>query len=259
MSEVLPKSVIVLKHTLIEGRVPTSDILEVGEVALGLFPGQESIWSKNSNGEIVNLRSPRHDLFWGDLFVKYKTITEFNTAKSEGKILSTAIVFIEESKEIWIDGILYSSPYTLEEIEKIVQSKFINIPSSVFTLNSKSTSSEISASFYGVNNFLSIVEKAIEGDSLSSMKIPGGGSTPVSVIPEKISEPNNYKLTFDYIYCGEYSKMIINYIDGVFSVNKASFDIASLGERMDDLEYRMENLESLSGGEFIWNEIKRNN
>ena len=73
----LPPSLIILKNSIIEGRVPKSNDLEVGEIALGLFGGKESIWSKNSEGNIVDLRSPRHDLFWSDLFIKYDTLAQF--------------------------------------------------------------------------------------------------------------------------------------------------------------------------------------
>ena len=91
----MPPSLIILKNSIIEGRIPTNENLEIGERALGLFAGQESIWSKNSNGDIVNLRSPRHDLMWSDLFIKYDDLDEFKLDLEAGKIKSTSIVFIK--------------------------------------------------------------------------------------------------------------------------------------------------------------------
>lgn len=43
--------------------MPTPEQLEVGELGLGLHAGEESIWVKNSDGVVVDLRVPRVDNF----------------------------------------------------------------------------------------------------------------------------------------------------------------------------------------------------
>ena len=125
MSEILPTSLIILKNSIIEGRVPTSNNLEVGELALGLYKGQENIWAKNSSNEVVNLRAPRHDLFWGDLFLNYNTKEEFDLDLGLGIIKNTAIVFIKDTRQLWADGIFYGTEITWEDIENYILSQVV--------------------------------------------------------------------------------------------------------------------------------------
>lgn len=63
ISKTLPSSLIILKHSIVEGRVPTPENLKVGELALGLFKGQESIWSKNSSGDIFRKFDTREEFY----------------------------------------------------------------------------------------------------------------------------------------------------------------------------------------------------
>lgn len=106
-NSVLPTSLIILKNSIVEGKIPTSNDLEVGELALGLFKDLESIWAKNSSGEVVNLRSPRHDLMWGDLLVLFDTMEDFQKSLDNGQIQNTSVVFIKEGNLIWTDGDFY--------------------------------------------------------------------------------------------------------------------------------------------------------
>lgn len=222
----LPPSLIILKNSIIEGRVPTSEKLEVGEIALGLFGGNESIWAKNSEGNVVNLRSPRHDLFWNDLFIKFDTKERFETLLNDGKIKNTSIVFIKDTKEIWAGGEYYASSYSEEELESIVSSKIITIPSEVYNLTSTSTSDEISTAFGGVDSFKMIVNKSIADGTLSGMILPGGGSVPVSVIP-KIFSDDKYELKLEWVYRNKYVTETIILEASIFTVTREEFGFGS--------------------------------
>ena len=216
----MPPSLIILKNSIIEGRIPTNENLEIGELALGLFAGQESIWSKNSNGDIVNLRSPRHDLMWSDLFIKYDDLDEFKLDLEAGKIKSTSIVFIKNpSPQIWSDNVYYASPYSEEELEKIVSSKIISIPGAVYNLSSASTSQEIFDAFNGPDNFKNIVNNSIGSGILSAIKLSDGGSIPVSVSP-KIYSTTEYELKLEWIFEGQYVTEIITLKGEIFTVTK---------------------------------------
>ena len=230
MSQKIPTSLIVLKHTITEGRVPTPDMLEVGEVALGLFKGQESIWSKNNSGEIVNLRSPRHDLMWGDFFKKYNTKSEFETDLGEGKILDTSIVFIKSEGLLWTDGNYYNSSYTEKELETIITQFIISIPSEVYSLNSESTSDEILSVFESVDNFKNLLNKSLSGEvAISGLSIPDGGTIPVSVIPKVYSEDKS-ELKLEWISGGYYNTLIITLDSEIFSVIKSFGNLSNYYE-----------------------------
>lgn len=252
---VLPSSVILLKHTLTEGRIPTSDILEVGEVALGLFKGQESIWTKNTDNKVVDLRTPRHDLFWGDLFIKFETSEEFHQARLAGEIKNTSLVFIKDTCQIWTDGIFYTSSYNEEEIEKIVLSKIISIPSSVFSLTGDSTSDSISKAIGGESGFLKIYEQGQDEGVVSSLRLPEGGQTPVSVISKRNGTEKILEL--EYLISGNYIRQAISLVDGIFSITKKGADLINLESRVTVLEGKIETLENLNGGEFIWVDINK--
>ena len=216
----IPPSLIILKNSIIEGRIPTSDNLEIGELALGLFNGQESIWSKNSNGDIVNLRSPRHDLMWSDLFLKYDTLDEFKSDLNSGKVKDTSIVFIKNpSPQIWADGTYYTSSYSESDLEKIVSSKIISIPGKVYDLNNSSTSLEILDAFKSIDNFKTLVTNSIGTGILSAIKLPNGESIPVSVSP-KIYSTTEYELKLEWIFEGQYVTELIILKGEVFTVTK---------------------------------------
>lgn len=253
MSQNIPTSLIVLKHTITEGRIPTPDILEVGEVALGLYKGQESIWSKNNAGDIVNFRSPRHDLMWGDLFLKYDTRSEFQTDLSLGRIKETSIVFIKEEKLLWTDGIFYNSSYSEDELEIIVSNFILKLPEEIFNLMPGVSSDEILNIFGSIENFKEIINKASSG-ALSSLTHPDGGSIPVSITTE-IKSYNEVVLTIEYFIGGDFIQQIISLIDDVFSVKKNSLNIYQVNTRIDELDTRINNIEI---DEFNWTDIENN-
>lgn len=262
MSGVLPTSLIILKNSIIEGRVPTSSNLEVGELALGLFKGQESIWAKNSSGEIVDLRSPRHDLMWGDLFKSFDTREEFQKALSEGKVLNTSIVFIKSEELIWTGGIYYgnSGGLTLEDVISYISTILIKLPVEVFNLNNNSLNDEISGAFGGINNFLDIFNKTISGNALSTLMLPSGGSTPVSIISKR--DGNKYIILIEYFSLGNHIITEITLAGNIFTINKQSIDLNKLSTIDNDLaklEKRVEDLENIGGGSgffegFLWTE-----
>lgn len=252
MSEVtsLPSSLIILKHSIIKGRVPTSSNLEVGELALSLFPGEETIWAKNSEGNIVNMRSPRHDLMWGDIFKKYDTKENFEKDLSEGLVVNTAIVFIEDTKQLWTGGNYYSSHYTSEELDNILASKIVSIPEEVYNLNNSSTSDDISNAFGGIDSYKKLLDKSAGRGMVSAITFPGGGSIPVSVIPR------NNSLRLEWVADGQYITVIINLTNETFSINKTLVDLINVGElenRVSTLEGKIDDLEY---GGIMWNDVR---
>ena len=221
----LPPSLIILKNSIIEGRVPKSNDLEVGEIALGLFGGKESIWSKNSEGNIVDLRSPRHDLFWSDLFIKYDTLAQFEKDLEKGLIKDTSIVFIKDTLQIWSDGVYYASCYSEDELERIVASKILSIPGAVYNLNNSSTSNDITEAFGSINGFKDIVNKSIENGSLSYIKLPEGGSIPVSVSPRVLSLTES-ELKLEWVESGQYITLTISLVNSVFTVTRDALNFS---------------------------------
>ena len=251
MSEVakLPSSLIILKHSIIKGRVPTPNNLEVGELALSLFPGEETIWAKNSDGKIINMRSPRHDLMWGDIFRKYNTKEDFEKDLVDGNVVNTAIVFIEDTKQLWTGGNYYSSHYTSEELDSILASKIVVIPEEVFNLNNLSTSDEILKSFGSIESYKNLINKSLGKGMVSVMNLPDGGSIPVSVIPR------NNLLRLEWIFEGQYITEIINLISETFTITKSTvnlIDINKLDTRLTTLEGKVNDLEY---GGLVWNDV----
>ena len=224
-----PSSLIILKHTITKGRVPTTDILQTGEVALGLYKDQESLWIKNTSDEIVNLRTPKHDLFWGDLFLKYETKEDFQLDLDNGLVKDTAIVFIRKEKLIYTDGEFFTSSYTEKELENIISSFILRLPKDIYQLNNNSTSDEILSVFESIENFKSIVEKSINGGILSELTLPDGGSIPVSIIP-KVQPSENYELKLEWTLGGNFITLIINLNTDTFSVIKTESNLSSYSD-----------------------------
>lgn len=224
-----PSSLIILKHTITKGRVPTTDILQTGEVALGLYKDQESLWIKNTSDEIVNLRTPKHDLFWGDLFLKYETKEDFQLDLENGLVKDTAIVFIRKEKLIYTDGEFFTSSYTEKELENIISSFILRLPKDIYQLNNNSTSDEILSVFESIENFKSIVEKSINGGILSELTLPDGGSIPVSIIP-KVQSSENCELKLEWTLGGNFITLIINLNTDTFSVIKTESNLSSYSD-----------------------------
>ena len=250
MREVLPQSLIILKNSIIEGRVPTSENLEVGELALGLFKGQESIWSKNSSGEVVNLRSPRHDLMWGDLFKKYNTKNEFERELSLSLIKDTSVIFIEETKQIWTGGIFYNTELTWEDIEGFILSYAVVFPESITNLIENYTENfdyhnEINQIFKGKLNFIRLIRNLKRKPYTLSLSLPGG-TIPLNSRSSEDSEKKEYILYIDYYYDGMYNKIIIKLKDDIFSITRDSIDISKISKGFSEITERLDIIE---GGE----------
>lgn len=253
MSEVLPKSLIILKNSILEGKVPTSENLEVGELALGLFKGQESIWAKNSSGEIVNMRSPRHDLLWGDLFKKYETKREFAEDLDAGKILKTSLIFIEDTKQLWTDDVYYGSDSSWEDIENYILSQVVVLPESITSLinnydpeNEETFSHEtINTAIGGKIKFIRLIRNLIRKPYIVSLMIENG-TIPVSTAPKEISN-KEFILKINYYEEGVYIQILIKLENDIFSITKESVDLLKITEEVNDISDRLEELENSVG------------
>lgn len=207
--EMLP-SIVILKNSIAEGRIPLESDLEVGELGLGLSAGTENIWAKNSDGKIVNLRSPRHDLFWGDLFLSFPDKATFEEALGKGEVKSTCLVYIKTESLIWNDGNYYSTSYTEEDIVGIIKNHTVTIPDEVFKLTSSSTNQEISDAFGGHSNFLRLVKTVQYKTAAVSMSYVGFERyAPVSIYTRR-GFTDEYTLTLDWIIGGSYHSIDIH-------------------------------------------------
>lgn len=56
-------------------------------------------------------------------FIVFGKAVDFNTALTEGNLKETSIIFIEDTKQIWTQGTLYSCPFTAAEIQGFLESK----------------------------------------------------------------------------------------------------------------------------------------
>lgn len=222
-------SLIILKNSIISGKVPKESDLEIGELALSLYKGEESIWAKNSEGEIKNLRIPEPELAWENLLVKFNTLEEFNSSLSSGSVNSKSIVFIEKEKMIWTDGVFYSTLYTIDDIQKIIEDSYIEVSQDIFN---SSDSQEISDLIGGIPGFNSIIEKLRKGPTLTTIK------TENSSIPVSITEPTINSLLFEWLYSGEYRSITVTLDteEGIFNTsNKSSVVLKDIQNKQDIL------------------------
>ena len=244
-NSILP-SIIILKNSIIEGRIPLDTDLEVGELALQLHKGEEAIYAKNDEGEVINLIEKSGsdinvDQLWGSIFFKYETEDEFNKDLEEGAIdPTTSIVFIKGDNnkgKIWNDGVFYTSQYDEEEIDKILSSKIIKIPVEVYNLDNSSSSEDISIAFKGTEGFTEIIEKAINSDTISFINLTDGGSSPVSLIPKVISETES-ELRLEWISFGNYVIETVKLNETTFSIQKNIIDFSTY----NDLKNKVDNI-----------------
>ena len=119
---------IILKSSIRKGKVPKAEDLQIGEVALSLYKGEESIWAKNSAGEIVKLNSASINNLWNDgegsAFLFYTDYIKFQEDLQSGIIHDTSIVFINspEYQGFWVKGIKFTtmSSDVSEKIEEVI-------------------------------------------------------------------------------------------------------------------------------------------
>ena len=215
MSDIIVKNqlpeptVIILKNSVEQGKMPTPEQLEVGELGLGLHAGEESIWVKNSDGVVVDLRVPRVDNFWGDFLLEYETLEEFNADLEAGKISDTSIAFIKGSRQAWTKGTFFA--LSEEEINKLIDSKVLLFPSMTSELTSESTSEEI-AEIFPVSIQSSIIECETQCKNV---------------------------LVLEWIYSGKYysEKIILNSFTSEFSVEREFTEstFIEVVEKIDEL------------------------
>ena len=62
-------------------------------------------------------------MVYNEQFIAYGNRSAFNADLAKGKIKKTSIVFIEDTKQIWTQGTLYSCPFTANEIQGFLNSK----------------------------------------------------------------------------------------------------------------------------------------
>ena len=223
---VLPEpSLIVLKYNSTEaGKVPTPEDLEVGELALGLCKGSEAIWAKNSEGEVLNLRTPNIDLYWGNFFLYYNTIAEFEEDLAAGVISETSIVYIKETRQIWTKGVFFA--LSEKEILDLINSRVYVFPTKISELTESSTSDEISEVFGGPDAFKELVENLRCIVSTAAIRINSDRTfAPVSVstCSKECEYQCKYVLTLEWIHSGKYysETITLNDDDKIFTVERA--------------------------------------
>ena len=233
-------SIIILKNSVEEGKIPTPEQLEVGEIGLGLFEGQESIWAKNSAGNVIDLRDPRVDLFWGKFFRVYDLIESFELDLAAGAIPETSIVYIKETRQIWTSGTFFA--LSENEILNLINSKVLLLPLKTSELTSESTSEEISEVFGGAEEFKKLCESLKLSASIVAMKVnEGRGIVPVTASACTIECEYQCKhiLTVEWIYQGKYYKEVVTLNNDtlVFSskLDKTSKSLLEIVDNLDSL------------------------
>lgn len=64
-------------------------------------------------------------MVYNEQFIAYGNRSAFNADLAKGKIKKTSIVFIEDTKQIWTQGTIYSCPFTAEEIQRFLDTKLV--------------------------------------------------------------------------------------------------------------------------------------
>lgn len=243
-------SLIVLKYNSTEaGKVPSSDSLEVGELALGLCKGSESIWAKNSEGEVINLRTPDVDLLWEDFMVVYETLEQFEADLDTGLISETSVIFIEDTRQIWTHGVYHG--LSEKEILDLINSKVYVFPVKTSELTESSTSDEISEVFGGTDAFKQLVENLRSTVSIAALKLNSDRAfapVTVSTCTKECDYQCKYVLTLEWVYSGKFYSEVITLNDDnqVFTVERTESS-SSLTEIEDSLDKVLnENLELVS-------------
>lgn len=231
-------SIIVLKNSIAEGKIPAESDLEIGEIALNLFKDKESIWAKNSENEIIDLRKPRPDLFWEELFLKYDTLDEFKSDLGEGLINSLSIVYIKNEKLIWTDNTYFNCFYTEEELNNVILNRFLTLPEGVLNLNIDSPSEDILSVFETIDNFKRLVTKALNYDDLiSAIRTKDGKVIPVSITASH-SNPF-YILKLEWIIDSTYRLLSIKLNDSLFSISDEETFQLSLISKIDEKQDKL--------------------
>ena len=230
---IIEPTLIILKHSVNQDAIPDPTQLEIGEAALSLFPGQEALWVKNSEGKVIDIRKPSSSSMWDSVFVSYPTREEFDKDLEEGKITDGKIYFIALEKQIWVKGEFYASDYNPSELDKIVSQKIVMIPSQVSSLDPESASSEeIETAFGGKEKFRDLVVSISNGDKFAGLGI-GSGTVPVT-LQGKVNGADRLDLTLEWIFSGEYKILHISFRYDIFGVE--SYEVISLKEMKEKIK-----------------------
>lgn len=238
----LTPTVIILKNSTRKDAIPQPTDLEIGEAALSLFPGQEALWIKNSNGEVVDIRKPSSSGLWESVFTVFYTRTEFDKAIEEGKIDPNKLYFIKTEKQIWAQGEFFGTDYSPEDLDKIVDERIIILPKGVTKFNPETSSEEISEVFGGGEAFKHTAINISSGKLIAGLGV-GLGSVPVSV-NTIIEGAENLTLQVGWIFGGNYNYMDITYNYGIFGIkNYLNLPLSEISPRLSTLEEKMEEVE----------------
>lgn len=233
-------TLIILKHSLEENKVPTPNDLKNGEVALSLFPGQESLWVKNGKGEVIDIRKPTSESLWESVLTEIPSREEFNKELEEGNIDRNKIYFIALEKQIWVKGEFYASAYNPSELDALFASKFVVIPEAVGELDFDQVNSDQMEEAWGGKQAFRDFARKIESGKVSAAMSTKAGNIPVGV-ETKIDDGDKIYLNLEYILHGKYFvvKFSLKYdIFGVEYWNEVEIG-AQLEDDIKDLKERM--------------------
>lgn len=244
-------TLIILKHSKRQGAAPTPSQLEIGEIALSLFPGQEALWAKNSKGEIVDMRKPSPTGLWGSAFEEFATRDDFEIAKEEGLISDSKIYFITREKQIWVKGEFYASDYDPKELDRIVSSRILIFAQEVGELNPEtSTSEDISSAFGGAEKFRETAINVSTGKLIAGIR-NGLGIVPVSV---KVAMKGGDDVTLELGWLGlkNYKYLKINLRYDIFGIEGEELNFLDTLKSVSTLQEKVNEIE----GGLCWNEVE---
>lgn len=246
-------SLIILKNSVKEDVIPSPEELEIGEIALSLFPGQEALWVKNRDGEVLNIRKPESNLLWDGCFSIYPSRLVFDQDLSEGKIDENKLYFITLEKEIWAKGEFYGCDYDPSELDKIVDQRLVSIPLDVIFLDPKvDTNKEIETAWGGVDKFKSIAIAIFNNKTLATVdtshaKASVGNSISISIpvsVSAQIKSSEEIIVGIDGVYDGVIYHSETLYKNGVFGIqNYKQTDLVNIEKTLDKFNTRLHKVE----------------
>lgn len=243
-------TLIILKHSKQENACPSPDQLEIGEIALSLFPGQESLWAKNSKGEVIDMRKPSPMGLWDSSLESFVNLEEFNLALKEGKISEYKIYFIVREKQIWAKGEFYASDFSPKDLDAIVSSRILILPQEVADLNPENSSEDISSAFGGADKFREIAINVSTGKLIAGIK-NGLGVIPVS-IKSSINGGDDITLELGWLGIKKYKYLEITLKNNIFGISGEELNFLESLKSISTLKDQITNLEA----NFNWNEVE---
>lgn len=243
-------SIIVLKYNSTDpGKIPSPESLELGELALGLCKGSEAIWSKNSEGEVINLRTPDTSLYWNNFFKYYESLSEFEKDLESGVIDESSIVYISETRQVWTKGTYFA--LSEKEILDLISSRVYVFPLETADLSEESSSEEISNVFGDPDSFKALVENLRCNVLIAAIRVGSDrvyAPVTVSTSASDCEFQSVYSIVLEWMYSGKFFKEEISLNDDTkeYSVKRTETSI-SLPEIEENLDKILdENLELVS-------------